>query len=114
MNNRKLRVILFATTALFLVGVTWAIIVIVRRNNDKTIENQTQQQSSPTPTTDQTTTTDGQSAPAATASVPAPQNKQRTATVKETVIVEESAEATAWASAGVNPDGSTYAEAHAQ
>lgn len=119
MTNRSVRIILFIVTALFTAGVTWAIITIARRNNNETVEtptNRTEQPSSSTPESNQSPT------PVAENEAVQPVNQENSAfgkPRKHRIIVEEETtleitEANAWASAGVNPDGSTYAEAHAE
>ncbi len=120
MDNRKLRVILFVVTALFLVGVTWAIIVIARRNNNVTVETPTtpnEQSDTPSPQAGETPTdapAESQPISPESSGITSQPSKKKRLIVAEETTFEVSAEASAWASAGVNPDGSTYAEAHAE
>ncbi len=116
MNNRTIRVILFIITGLFIAGVTWAIIAIVRRGNNETVETPTTQTNQPA-STPPATNTPGFPAVGSVVAEPAPTSpapQRQRIIVEEEVVFEISAEANAWASAGVNPDGSTYAEAHAE
>ena len=115
--SKVVRILLGIAFLIFLAGVVWSFWAFSKTKDDVA--------TTPPPKPDTTITTSITSPPPKPAiATPAPtgvvnkpaQKKTRPQRyfVTETVYYEYSSEASAWARAGVNPDGSTYAEAHAQ
>ena len=113
--TKTVRFALIIAFIIFVAGIIWAVTFTRRDKKEITIKTT----ETPTLVGSPSSTT----APAATPAAPAPTAPAPTPTPKKTVTtyrivtVEEpsnEASASAWASAGTNADGSTYAEAHAE
>jgi len=117
--SRLVKLVLALAFVIFIVWVIWAIVAGVRnkQNNQTTSPPETAQEQNPT-LIGEPVTASTKPAPTAEQTQP-PQPSKRTGGKKRVVIIEEfevfeSAEsAGAWASASVNEDGSTWAEAYA-
>ncbi len=119
--SKVVRVLLTIAFLIFLSGVIWSFIVIAKKKDEPTA-------TPPNSTITTSVATDSPTAPVevtpappqAGVVTPTPSKKPRRFTSEtvttETVYFEEtsSSSASAWASAGVHPDGSTWAEAHAE
>lgn len=116
--SKTVRFALIIAFIIFVAGITWAI--VATRNSKKDTTTKTAN----TPTlvgTPSSTTAPAVTTPATTApSTPTPAAKPATKKVSPTyriVFTEETIEevsTSAWASAGTNSDGSSWAEAHAE
>lgn len=117
--SKVVRILLTIAFLIFLAGVAWTFWAMSRKEDQVTI--------TPPPGPDTTITTSittgqptgvSQAPSAGVTSKPAPARKIRSVRRQnvpiEYIIVEETASASAWARSGVNPDGSTFAEAHAE
>jgi len=117
---KLVKVGLLIAGVLFIFGITWAIIA-TRNNNKKEAEN-TQTTTQTTITTSTPIDTNSTPAEVTTTTPSTPITTTKKSLTKKTVPVTtytyttESFDsvASAWASAGTNADGSTYAEAHAE
>lgn len=117
--SKLVKLVLALAFVIFMVWIIWAIVAGVRskQNNQAKSPSETTREQNPT-LIGEPVTASAEPAPAAEQTQP-PQPSKRTGGKKRIAIVEEfevfeSTEPTgAWASAGVNEDGSTWTEARA-
>lgn len=120
--SQLVKYILIAAFVIFLIGLIWSFSALRKRSSQKTPEVPRQQ----IVTTSTSTETPSPSGPAPVlapvpAPTPTPVAETRPVVREEIVYVSEEVpadpgddgSAEAWASSGVNPDGSTWAEAYA-
>jgi|GEM_PF-3005089 len=118
--SRLVKLVLIAVGVIFVAGVIWVIIVASRSSQEQKSRGDNQPATTPTlvgepaRTEPPSPTAEIASAPAASSAATKPKRvrTQTTVIVEEEVIQPSGAQA--WASAGVNPDGSAFAEARAE